>query len=268
MNTLVDLTEEQKGQCEQPVAVLNIRSLLTYLFSDDFGVQISEQSLQQFWHHAGSHFTWGPQHPATAAAQHVPVGLYGDSARYTNQAGFTEKLLCITLNLPLWNPKSVRSSRFLICSIRESLMVDYVRTLWPIYRYLVSELNQLFHVGVPVRSIAIGANETKCFAVTELRGDWAYHCDAYQLLRRWNSSNLCFKCPATLTSGPFQYTDFEDTAAWVGNESSHVQFINRCLKPGPLCDLVIHWILSAWWFGTFFIFPYIGNHHPKKNENT
>ena len=23
------------------------------------------------------------------------------------------------------------------------------------------------------------------------------------------------------------------------------------------------WSFTGWWFGTFFIFPYIGNHHPN-----
>ena len=139
MKTLVDLTEDGLGQREQPVAVLNIRSLLTFLFSDKFGVQISEAALGQFWDHACSCYTWGPNHPG--AHTHIPLGVYGDSARYTNQAGFQEKLLCITLNLPLWAPRSVRSSRFLVFSIRESLMVDFVRTVWPIYSYILPSTN-------------------------------------------------------------------------------------------------------------------------------
>ena len=151
MKTLVDLTEDGLGQREQPVAVLNIRSLLTFLFSDKFGVQISEAALGQFWDHACSCYTWGPNHPG--AHTHIPLGVYGDSARYTNQAGFQEKLLCITLNLPLWAPRSVRSSRFLVFSIRESLMVDFVRTVWPIYSYIVSALNELFQSGIPVKGI-------------------------------------------------------------------------------------------------------------------
>jgi len=23
------------------------------------------------------------------------------------------------------------------------------------------------------------------------------------------------------------------------------------------------WLFTGWWFGTFFIFPYIGNNHPN-----
>ena len=237
VKTLVDLTEEGLGQCEQPVAVLNICSLLTFLFSDKFGVKISERALAEFWDHACSHYTWGPNHPG--AQTHIPLGVYGDSARYTNQARFQEKLLCITLNLPLWAPRSVRSSRFLVFSIRESLMVDYVHTVWPIYSYIASALNELFQSGIPVKGIGCNPEARLRFTVTELRGDWAFHCDALQLNRRWSSNNCCFKCPATLTSGPFRYTDFEDNAGWVGNEFSHVQFLNLCLKPGAICDLVL-----------------------------
>ena len=147
MNTRVDLTEEGLGVCDRPVSVLNIRSLLVFLFSQNFGVHISEKALHQFWSHATEHFEWGPAHPGRGA--HVPLGLYGDSARYTNSAGYAEKLLCITLSLPLYSPKSVRSSRYLIFSIRESLMVDFATTIWPIYSYIMQELNQLFHSGIP-----------------------------------------------------------------------------------------------------------------------
>ena len=27
--------------------------------------------------------------------------------------------------------------------------------------------------------------------------------------------------------------------------------------------VVLNMTLSGWWLGTFFIFPYIGNHHPN-----
>lgn len=223
VNTRVDLTEEGLGVCDRPVSVLNIRSLLVFLFSQNFGVHISEKALHQFWSHATEHFEWGPAHPGRGT--HVPLGLYGDSARYTNSAGYAEKLLCITLSLPLYSPKSVRSSRYLIFSIRESLMVDFATTIWPIYSYIMQELNQLFHSGIP------GPQGSVRFAVCEFRGDWAFHADSMALSRRWNSHSMCFKCPATSIPGPYQYTNFGEL-----HDFSNVGFFNNCLKPGRLCN--------------------------------
>ena len=189
----VDLTEESLGVCDRPVAVLNIRSLL-------------------------EHFEWGPKHPGRGTR--VPVGLYGDSARYTNSTGYAEKLLCVTLSLPLYSPKSVRSSRYLLFSIRESLMVDFATTIWP-----TRELNQLFHDGIP------GPQGSVCVAVGEFRGDWAFHADSMARSRRWNSHSMCFRCPATSIPGPYQYTNFGEL-----RDFSNVGFFNNCLKPGRLCN--------------------------------
>lgn len=74
------------------------------------------------------------------------------------------------------------------------------------------------------------------FAVTELRGDWEWHVNALNLVNRWSSIRCCFKCPATSREGPLQYTNnFDDSAPWLGQEFSHVEFLNRVAKPGPLC---------------------------------
>ena len=229
INTLVDLSEEGiHGPVERPVAVLDVRSLMEFLFSSKFGVTITQETLREFWTHAEMHFSWGSAHPGRHT--HCPVGIYGDSARYTNGAGFVEKLFCLTINLPLWAPMSVRTSRFLTFSIRESLMVDYRKTIWPIFSYLQSELNELFHRGVFFRGAEMR------FTLTELRGDWVYACDAYSLARRWNSIRMCYKCIATST-GEFQYTQYDDMAPWVGHEYSHAEFINFVVKPGPICGL-------------------------------
>eukprot|EP00435_Cladocopium_sp_Y103_P012497 s448_g3.t1 len=227
---MVDLSEEGiRGPVEREVAVLNVRALMEFLLSSKFGVTITQETLREYWTHAQMHFhPWGSSRPGRHT--HCPVGIYGDSARYTNGAGFVEKLFCLTINLPLWAPMSVRNSRFLVFLIRESLMIDYRRSIWPIFSYLQNGLNELFHQGVFCRGAEVR------FALTELRGDWAFACDAYLLARRWNSKNKCYKCKAT-TTGEFQYTQYDDMAPWVGHEYSHVEFINSVVKPGPICCL-------------------------------
>ena len=235
--TMLDLSEEGKPEPSlQLVPVLCLVSLLTYLCSESYGVFITDESLRQFWTHAVTHFEWGASHPGRYS--HIPVGVYGDEARYTNSTGYVEKVVTLVVNLPLWCPRTTRSSRFIVFTIRESLMVGYKETLWPIFEHLSQQLNHLFHEGIEVKSYGGQSQSRRLkFALTEIRGDLSWHCDALQLVPRWSSIRCCFKCPATSRQGQFQYTDYTDHAAWVQHQYTHVQFVATMLKPGPICRL-------------------------------
>ena len=149
--TMLDLSEEGKPEPSlQLVPVLCLVSLLTYLCSESYGVFITDESLRQFWTHAVTHFEWGASHPGRYS--HIPVGVYGDEARYTNSTGYVEKVVTLVVNLPLWCPRTTRSSRLIVFTIRESLMVGYKETLWPIFEHLSQQLNHLFHEGIEVKS--------------------------------------------------------------------------------------------------------------------
>ena len=43
----------------------------------------------------------------------------------------------------------------------------------------------------------------------------------------------------------------------------HCCLKNHASRDGNSLFAVIHCMMSGWWFGTFFIFPYIGNDHPN-----
>ena len=114
--TMLDLSEEGKPEPSlQLVPVLCLVSLLTYLCSESYGVFITDESLRQFWTHAVTHFEWGASHPGRYS--HIPVGVYGDEARYTNSTGYVEKVVTLVVNLPLWCPRTTRSSRFIVFTI-------------------------------------------------------------------------------------------------------------------------------------------------------
>ena len=40
-------------------------------------------------------------------------------------------------------------------------------------------------------------------------------------------------------------------------------YIFRYMYCVVLCCAVLDCIVFDWWFGTFFVFPYMGDHHPK-----
>ena len=228
VDTEVDLREEGfKNPVRRAVPVLCLLSLVRYLFSKTgFGISTDPVSLQRFWTHACDCFPWGQRHPGKFTT--IPIGLYGDDAKYTTGQGNIEKVLGLLCNFILWCPASTRASRYLIFAIREGMIVSYERTVWPIFQHMARQLNQLHDEGVLVDGKVLR------FSVTELRGDWAYHCSSLNLGRRWNAKAPCFKCDCR-TEGGLGYTmDYSATPPWLQHEFTHAAFIANVLKPGPI----------------------------------
>ena len=230
VDALVDLSEEG---IDEPVTrslpMVCLVSLFTFLFSSNFGLEISEAALNEYWQHASTCFSWGSRHPGGKG--YIPCALYGDSARYTSGQGLVEKLLCLVVSFPLFAPASTRISRFLVFSIRESLVVSFQATIWPIFQKITDQFSELF------QGLLIG-NRRLHFTCTELRGDWEWHVNSLNLKPRWGSHAICFKCGASRVDETMQWTNFTENAGWRGKEYSHVQFILTCLKPGPVCNLI------------------------------
>ena len=229
VDALVDLSE---GGIDEPVTrslpMVCLVSLFTFLFSSNFGLEISEAALNEYWQHASTCFSWGSRHPGKG---YIPCALYGDSDRYTSGQGLVEKLLCLVVSFPLFAPASTRISRFLVFSIRESLVVSFQATIWPIFQKITDQFSELF------QGLLIG-NRRLHFTCTELRGDWEWHVNSLNLKPRWGSHAICFKCGASRVDETMHWTNFTENAGWRGKEYSHVQFILTCLKPGPVCNLI------------------------------
>lgn len=79
------------------------------------------------------------------------------------------------------------------------------------------------------------------FCLTELRGDWAWFYSSMCLKPHWQSRFLCFKCdtkkPTRTTPLGESYLDVSPDASWIFCQTTHVEFINNKLQPGPICAL-------------------------------
>ena len=263
MSTWVNLEEDGDTVKCVPMPVVNILSLVAYLFNNH-GVVIEEENLAKYWSHMRDFLPWGKTHPAILeGGRHIPLGLHGDEARYTSSGGLPQKVIAISLSLQLWRPLSTRNSRFLLFVLRESMSLGK-RSLFPIWRYIAWALNILFtglkpqrgylgmrlpsQVRAPDASTASESDRYLChnrtkFALTELRGDWSWFYYSLCLSPHWVSACPCFKCDVrgqgsgnvTLQES---YLDFSPSAAWCGNLTSHIEFLNKKLRAGSICTLV------------------------------
>ena len=231
--------------------MLNLFQLFHYLWSEDgHGLPLNWKGISAYWSHTREHMPWGAQHPASD--QRIPCAIYGDEARYTSATGVPEKILAILVSFPLFSPRSTRNSKFCVFAMRCSLMVKR-KTLWRVFEYIRYAMNFLFNGhkpshpfpgcdDMPRSDMATYPGEPLFekrplkFALTELRGDWAWFMDILNLKPRWNSAQNCFKCGAwrnASTLGQSGY-DFSDSALWPSTIVTHVQFIATKLNEGPI----------------------------------
>eukprot|EP00435_Cladocopium_sp_Y103_P009905 s2850_g2.t1 len=118
--------------------------VLAYLF-DEVKLEMPTAEVQQYWRHARTmQEPWACAHPATE--WHVPVGLHGDGAKLWTQYR-VEKYVAVWMNLPLFRPRSIRHSRFLLFSIEKWKMIKN-RSLNVFWRKVVWSLNAV--AGIPV----------------------------------------------------------------------------------------------------------------------
>ena len=219
-------SDNPRGFEYDDLEVLDPLSIVAYLF-DYIGISIPEETVEQYWSHYRSaeiNSPWAIEHPA--GNRHVPMGFYGDSCKIRQG----EKMIGLFFNLPLWRPKSIRCSRFLLTAFREEHA--YKRhTLDAVLRYLVWRFNLLLEAKYPSCGIngeplppqyAQRAGQDvvrggRKFAITEVRGDWHWFKEVFSFKSSWKGGNkfpICFKCEARSIEPHLYYKVQPDSPCW------------------------------------------------------
>lgn len=230
---------------------------------------MSRAGVNSYWDHCrGMREPWACA--SSASRDHMPIGIHGDGARLWTQVR-VEKVVGVFLNLPLFRPRSVRHSRWLLFSIARDKLIKN-RTMNVVWKRLVWSLNCAFNGINPTTSPGGGpltgldfdrAGLPLCrshwkFAVTELRGDWEFHRDTWRFTASWQSQLVCFRCTA-VTRGDHArvYYNNSPTSVWIHEEFGLEQFIARRLKENQLRTLCK--------FGTLLYCLLIQSLHPSKS---
>ena len=222
-----DSTEEVLAQ----IPVLLPHKILDYLFND-LGLAIPAEKLRQYWQHCKQFCPWASNNDELDGS-HIPLALYGDTARYGT--GFDQsKVTGCFLSLVLWRPKSTRMSQFLLWNLNGELSLG-AKSHNPLYLAVVNSLNTLFDGG------PVGHK----FVVTEIKGDWEYHWQTFRLVRYWKTNFICWRCSAANTPNA-EHSCFDvmtDQPSWMGTQVSHDDFVvngskDDFLCPGALSDVM------------------------------
>ena len=221
--------------------------VIRYLFMEA-QLDIPQRQVHEFWDHWRAVGAEWALH-TSASRDHIPLGLYGDSARVRQPAfGELRKALGIFLNLPLYRPRSIRMSRWLIFSIDEKHLYKDV-TLDIVLRRITWSINLLFQGQYPSRDLsgaqfnpALAGKDIcggKRFAVTELRGDQLWHKQVWKFKASWKggvNQSVCCQCDVRNRGSDAYYKIDEGNE--LGHEFSLLEFINQQLPNRRPCHLV------------------------------
>ena len=212
------------GHTMTELDVVEPLSLVAYLWND-IGIDIPSQLVESYWaHYREVGAPWASWSSATP--QHVPLALYGDDCKI--RPG--EKMVGLFLSFPLFRPRSVRCSKFLLFAVQEELEYKHF-TMDSVLRFLVWALNCL-HVGRFPRTGCDGEElrgaqaeragkevaPGRKFAVTELKGDWSWFKKVFRFKSSWKGGTkvpVCFHCRAGARE-PFSiyYKVHADSECW------------------------------------------------------
>ena len=160
-----------------------------------------------------------------------------------------EKVSAIWISLPLYRPKSIRFSRWLVFTVDHEKMLKN-RTLNTVYRRILWSLESLFHGRFP--DSGPGGSDLCSFdkprkgSVGDKRGPQIY---MHRASRRLGLASLylslcCFmeRQPSVLpmparANGPLamRYTNVEDNAGWMDQEYNVASFLAQQMKSQHLC---------------------------------
>ena len=156
-----------------------------------------------------------------------PLGFYGDEAVLSIQNNPGNKIFGLTLNCPLFRPRSTRLSRYLLFSIESDKIVSVEVTLYPILQEIVNSFNRLTEEGV----------QGIYFVVSEIRGDQVFFRQLFRHRSWWRAKEVCFRCKASTERGPLNYCILESNSGWGQTLRSTDDFIRQELPDGNPCFL-------------------------------
>ena len=135
-----DKTREQPIYEMATYYMMYPHEIISYLYKS--GLEIDQKAVQHFWRTSCSN---GEQWAlfSKASESHVPLGFYGDGATMILKYGKQESVIGLFMNLPLWRPKTVRCSRFLLFAIEEARLWKF-HSLNIVLRHIVWSFNLLY----------------------------------------------------------------------------------------------------------------------------
>ena len=218
--------------------------ILTYLLRH-CQLTIPEEECKTYWNHLEAHND--EQARLSQAYRNLqdrqvwPLGLHGDEASVQLVVNPYDKIIGVTMNLPLWRPKTIRASRWLLFCIESPRLASAQTTLFPLLQRIVESLNKCTEEGILGRT----------FIVSELRGDqaWFKHY-LFHHVSWWKATHICCRCEATTASCSHIFTSYD---GWIPTRKGTQHFLEKEL-PLPMSCLGLKLLVLGESVGLAFVF--------------
>ncbi|CAK9015797.1 unnamed protein product [Durusdinium trenchii] len=258
---------------EQPLPMYDPHEMLDYLYSTG-RIWVSDDEIQRYWHHwtTVADADWARRHPGKGC---FPMCIYGDEARYNLTYG--DKFIALTLGSPLVQKAGSNGEHFLFFIVSSAIAVGVygVDTMRPILKRAAWSLKLALQGRRPQANIAssegfeltrreklsAGSTMSTKFAVTEFKGDWAWHKFFFEIEPYWKRGDICYRCHAARISRfGHLFTDF--AMDWSQLARSTHDFLTNCIPaqqnhlvniPGFHVDMLRHCSMHVCNLGLFHV---------------
>ncbi|CAE7235058.1 unnamed protein product [Symbiodinium microadriaticum] len=139
-NNAADLqraAEAMIDECRGHASDLHFIKIPAYSQEDNNLLRVDPEDLARYWESQEAGL--GAKPPGAGM---VPLGLYGDDARFTKGGG--DKIIMISMNAVLHEPAGDEIKRYPIFTLREYLCIN-TRSLFPVCRVLAWSMNVAWH---------------------------------------------------------------------------------------------------------------------------
>ena len=232
MKVPIKLADESTGEELLPVQLPF--DIFHFLFNE-CNFHVEDKLIKNYWEHlenVGDTWAWSTSSfRASHGGKVWPLGFYGDDAVMAIQNNPLNKILGLTVNCPLFRPRSTRLSKYTLFSIETDKIVSYQETIYPVLEEIVRSFNKLTEEG-------INGNR---FLVGEIRGDQVFIKALFRHTSWWKATKVCFRCRATAGPGPLNYCLYESNNGWTQTLRTTDQFVLEELPDQNLCDGVMLW---------------------------
>lgn len=157
-----------------------------------------------------------------------PLGIHGDEANIGLINNPTNKIIGVTLNIPLFRPMATRISRWLLFAVESERVWSVEETIFPVLEAITLSVNHAIQYGVKGRH----------FILTEIRGDQAWFRYIFKHKAYWIGNNICFRCKACAKPNSLNYTLNGVAGGWESTVRSTLDFITEELEE-PYCCYVV-----------------------------
>ena len=166
----------------------------------------------------------------------IPLGFHGDGVAVSKH----DSLLTLSWN-SLLSGSSVQTldKRFVTTILKKSTLLDDGRTMEKVWEVIGWSMNCLLrgrepredYMGRPIKGgeIADGFRG----ALIQLRGDWEFFSDFFDVARWNNAENCCWLCKASATPGSeLRWTCWDADAPWRGTRRTHESWLEELRAEG------------------------------------